>query len=213
VTALLIDGPDSAHTSVILAHGAGAAMDTPFMAAMADGLAEAGVRVVRFEFPFMAARRQGRKPPPDRLPVLQACFRAVVAEVRDRFTPARLVIGGKSMGGRVAALVADETGVAGVMALGYPFHPSGKPGRAEGRTGVVERLQTPMLICQGERDGFGNRGFVDALPLSPSVRLHWIPDGDHSLVPRKASGLSAAETWRTAVSAMVAFVERLPNHA
>lgn len=188
-------------------------MDTPFMATMAHGLSGAGLLVVRFEFPFMAARREGRRPPPDRLPVLQAVFADVVAEVRRRYAPTTLAIGGKSMGGRVATLVADSLGVDGVMALGYPFHPSGKPELAEVRTGVVEHLQTPMLICQGERDSFGNRAFVADLALSPCVQIHWLPDGDHSLVPRKASGLSDLDNWRSAVAAMMAFTESVLGYA
>jgi predicted alpha/beta-hydrolase family hydrolase len=122
---LLLDGPSDAKTTVALAHGAGAGMDTPFLDFFAKGLASHGYRVVRFEYPYMAGqRRTSRKKPPDREPVLRETWLKVV-ELLKRESPAcenrRLVIGGKSMGGRIASLIADEAGVAGLVCLGYPF--------------------------------------------------------------------------------------------
>ncbi len=203
-------------------------MDTPFMTAIAHGLAGTGlagmglagtglsgtgVRVVRFEFPFMAARRRGQRPPPDRMPVLQATFRTVVAELRASHPSLTIFIGGKSMGGRVAAMIADEMAIAGVVVLGYPFHPTGKPGLNAARTGVVAHITTPLLICQGERDPLGNRAFVESLPLSPTVQLNWLPDGDHSFKPRQAggkprqaSGISETANWQAAIVAARAFM-------
>ena len=111
----LINGPKRAATTIVLAHGAGAGMDAPFMNFFAEGLAERGLRVVRFEFPYMAKSRQtGKKGPPDPLPILRETWLQVIK----KFGVEGLVIGGKSMGGRIASLVADEAGVAGLVCLG-----------------------------------------------------------------------------------------------
>lgn len=120
----LFSGPPTALATIALAHGAGAGMDTPFLAFFAEGLAAAGIRVARFEFSYMAQRRQtGKQRPPDREPVLRETWLAVIEQLGAR----NLVIGGKSMGGRIASLVADEAKVAGLVCLGYPFHPVGNP--------------------------------------------------------------------------------------
>jgi predicted alpha/beta-hydrolase family hydrolase len=208
---LLLTGPTDAARHIILAHGAGAPMDTPFMAFFADALAARGHCVVRFEFPYMARRRvEGGKRPPDRAPVLLDSYRAVIAEVRERFAPARLVIGGKSMGGRMASLIADAEKVDGLVALGYPFHAAGKPGYVERRLGHLPTLAVPALICQGTRDTLGCRDTVADIPMSPALRLHWLEDGDHSLKPRKSSGRTEAQNWTEAAEAIQAFVAALP---
>ena len=199
----LIDGPDDAPATVLLAHGAGAPMDSPFMASIAGGLAEKGWRVVRFEFPYMARMREtGRRQGPDRMPLLQEAFREQVRMERASWPKRPLFIGGKSMGGRVASLLIDELaanhGVRGCLCLGYPFHPPGKPLTL--RTEHLASLQTPTLILQGERDTFGKREEVESYDLSPRVQLEWISSGDHSFKPTKSSGLSEAENWATAVT-------------
>jgi hypothetical protein len=117
------------------------------------------------------------------------------------------VIGGKSMGGRMAAMLADEVGAVGLVCLGYPFHPPGKPERT--RLEALAALRTPALICQGERDPFGNRDDVAGYTLSPSVQLAWIPDGEHSFKPRKASGTTWAQNLQTAVAAVQGFLAEL----
>lgn len=200
----LFDGPPTSSPAIVLAHGAGAPMDSPFMAAIAAGLAAASHRVVRFEFPYMAARRSdGRRRPPDRQERLLETWRAVIAQLG---TP-RCVIGGKSMGGRMASLVADTMDVRGLVCLGYPFHPPGKPERT--RTAHLADLRTPCLVVQGTRDPLGKPDEVAGYTLSPAVRLHWIDDGDHSLEPRKASGRSRDDAWAEAVAAIAAFVGNL----
>jgi len=198
---LLFDGPADAALTVALAHGAGAPMDSPFMATFADGLAAAGLRVARFEFPYMEARRKdGRKRPPDRAPVLLDTWRGVIARLgRDN-----LVIGGKSLGGRMASLIADEAGVRGLVCLGYPFHPPGRPEKT--RTEHLAALKTPTLILQGTRDPLGNADDVAGYTLSPAIRVHWLADGDHGFKPRKASGYSERQNWDEAVKAIAAFV-------
>jgi hypothetical protein len=207
----LIDGPADAEATVVLAHGAGAPMDSPFMAAIAAGLAERGWRVVRFEFPYMArSRSSGRRHGPDRLPVLQEAFRHQVhLEATDH--PQRpLILAGKSMGGRVASLLADELAAAspvcGCLCLAYPFHPPGKP--LQLRTEHLAALRTPTLILQGERDSFGRRAEVETYHLSHQVQLGWIPSGDHSFTPTRSSGLSEQENWATAVEFSDAFLRK-----
>lgn len=199
----LIDGADSAPATVLLAHGAGAPMDSTFMAAIASGLAASGWRVVRFEFAYMARMREtGRRQGPDRMPMLQEAFRQQVRLERTEQPGRPVFIGGKSMGGRVASLLIDELaasdGVRGCLCLGYPFHPPGKP--LQLRTEHLAALRTPTLILQGERDTFGKREEVETYDLSPQVQLRWIPCGDHSFKPTRSSGLSEAENWATAVA-------------
>ena len=189
-------------------------MDSPFMAAIAYGLAAAGWRVVRFEFGYMARMREtGRRQGPERMPVLQEAFRQQV-RLETAAQPERPVfIGGKSMGGRVASLLVDELaasdGVRGCLCLGYPFHPPGKP--LQLRTEHLAALNTPTLILQGERDTFGKRGEVEAYALSPGVQVEWIPSGDHSFKPTKSSGLSEAGNWATAVDRCDGFLRQRLN--
>jgi predicted alpha/beta-hydrolase family hydrolase len=198
----LTDGPDAAEQVYVFAHGAGGAMDTPFMTTVARELGERGIRVVRFEFPYMAARRTGgKRGAPDREPVLLKTFREVVAELGGG---PRLFIGGKSMGGRMATLVADELKVRGAVVFGYPFHPPGQPNNL--RTAHLEKLTTPMLVLQGERDVFGTRDDVAGYRLSPQIRIEWIPDGDHSLKPRAKSGTTERENLLHAIDAAAKFM-------
>ena len=197
----LFDGPAEAVLTVVLAHGAGAPMDSPFMNAIAVGLARAGLRVARFEFPYMRARRHaGRRGVPDREPVLLAAWRAAVSVMGGGD---RLVIGGKSMGGRIASMVADELHVHGLICLGYPFHPPGKPTQL--RVKHLENLRTPALFLQGSRDIFGGREEVARYRLSGEIRLHWLEDGDHSFKPRARSGRTEQANLAEAVAAAARF--------
>ena len=208
---LLIDGPASAPVTVALAHGAGAPMDSAFMVAFSEGLAERGLRCVRFEFPYMAQRRDdGKKRPPNRAPILLETWRAVI----DHLGRDNLVIGGKSMGGRMASMVAREledegAPVKGLVCLGYPFHPPGKPEKAEGRMAHLLDIKTPTLILQGARDTFGGIDQVPDLPLSDAIRVQWLEDGDHGFKPRKKSGRSEAQNWAEAIDAMAAFAREI----
>ncbi|GGX73358.1 alpha/beta fold hydrolase [Saccharospirillum salsuginis] len=198
-----IDGPDSA-TTLVLAHGAGAPMDSDFMNDITRLLNDRGIRVARFEFPYMIERRQtGKKRPPDRAPKLLDSYNAILDELGH---PERLFIGGKSMGGRMATLVATQRPVAGVCVLGYPFHPPGKPDKL--RLDHLGDIQCPTLICQGERDALGKREEVDGYDLPEAIQLHWLPDGDHSLKPRKASGHTLEENLANAADALVDFINR-----
>ena len=201
---LLIDGSAGAST-IVLAHGAGAPMDSPFMQRIAIDLAGRGFRVVRFEFDYMHARRAGAgRRPPDRAPRLRERWLQVLERVGNA---AELVIGGKSMGGRIASMLADEVGARGLVLLGYPFHPPGRPERL--RTAHLAGLQTPTLIVQGTRDALGSRDEIAGYELSPQIRLAFIEDGDHSLKPRVRSGHTLDESLERAVAEIADFVRAL----
>jgi predicted alpha/beta-hydrolase family hydrolase len=183
-------------------------MDSPFMNTMARGLADRSLgmaRVARFEFPYMRSRREGRgNRPPDREPVLLQTWRDAVEALGGGD---RVVIGGKSMGGRMASLVADEIGVRGLVCLGYPFHPPGKPESL--RVKHLGALRTPTLIVQGTRDALGTREEVEGnilSMLSPAIRLVWLEDGDHSFKPRVSSGHTGAGHLAAAVEAVAGFI-------
>ncbi len=180
-------------------------MDTPFMAKIAAGVADCGVRVVRFEFPYMAARRKGvRRGAPDREPVLLDSWRSVIEHLGGG---RKLVIGGKSLGGRMASLIADEVRARGLICLGYPFHPPGNPERL--RTKHLASLETPTLVVQGERDPFGGREEVGAYELSPKIRIAWLTDGDHSFRPRARSGAAEKGNLGTAITLVCEFIAGL----
>ena len=202
---LRIDGADDPGArTVVLAHGAGAPMDSPFLETVAHTWAAAGLRVVRFEFPYMAARRRdGKRKPPDREARLIDAWLAVIGHLGD----GDLIIGGKSMGGRIASMVADRAGARGLVCLGYPFHPPGRPEKT--RVGHLADLRTPTLVCQGERDLMGTRADVDTYCLSPAIRLHWLADGDHGFKPRKASGRCEDDNLHDAIATALRFIEAL----
>ena len=188
MTSFLIAGPADATTTLLLAHGAGAPMDSAWMNAIAEKLTERRVMTVRFEFGYMAARREGQRKPPPRGETLMPEYLAAVEALGAK---GKLFIGGKSLGGRVASMVADalfrDGKIAGLVCLGYPFHPPGQPDKL--RTRHLESLSIPALICQGTRDPFGTRDEVARYPLSPSTELFWLEDGDHDFKPRKPYSL------------------------
>jgi uncharacterized protein len=193
MTDFLFDGPEGAAFTVMLAHGAGAPMDSASLNATTKALVAAGFRVARFEFGFMAARRKGERKPPPRAETVIPEYEAAVAELGAK---SGLIIGGKSMGGRVASMAADklfaEKKIVGLLCLGYPFHPPGKPQQL--RTKHLEALKVPALICQGTRDEFGTKDEVPGYRLSDAIELFWLEDGDHDLKPRKGiSGFSTAD--------------------
>jgi predicted alpha/beta-hydrolase family hydrolase len=194
-----------AAATLILAHGAGAPMDSDWMNDMAARLAAQGVNVLRFEFAYMAQRRlDGGKRPPNPAPKLLECWREVYAEVR-RHVAGRLAIGGKSMGGRMASLLADELGADALVCLGYPFYAVGKPEKP--RVEHLASLKTRTLILQGERDALGNREAVEGYALSPSIEVCWLVAGDHDLKPLKASGFSHEQHLATAAGKVVSFLQ------
>lgn len=202
-------GAADAAWTLLLAHGAGAGMETAFLAQITDLIVESGVRVVRFEFGYMASRRRtGKKKPAPKAETLVPEFAAAVEAVHAAGIAGRLAVGGKSMGGRVASLVADDLfadgKIGGLVCLGYPFHPPGMPEKT--RTAHLEGLSCPTLVVQGERDPFGNRNEVATYKLSPAIELCWIGDGDHDLGPRGSSGFTRKGNLAAAASAATLFL-------
>ncbi|MDO8432382.1 MAG: alpha/beta fold hydrolase [Candidatus Binatus sp.] len=204
---LLINGPKKAALTLVLAHGAGAPMDSRFMNIVAEGVADsrADTRVARFEFPYMQkTRATGRRSAPDLAPVLLESWRAVIAELGNADT---MVIGGKSMGGRMASMIADDAGVRGLVCLGYPFHAPGRPDVP--RIAHLQKLRTRALILQGTRDSFGSPEEVEGYKLSRTIRVEWIEDGDHSFKPRARSGRTEKQNLEHAIAQIVDFLDSL----
>lgn len=211
---LLWTVPAGAHATVLLAHGAGAPMDSSFMNRIAEGLAADGIAVARFEFAYMAKRRTlGKKYPPPKADKLISEFTAAIAAVLaapERVGP--VVIGGKSMGGRVAAMTACtplDGRVVGVACLGYPFHGPGRP--EEIRLTPLQGGRLPTLILQGERDEFGNRAEVETLDIGSLARFEWIEDGSHDFGPRGSSPATLKSNIAHACAALAAFASGLPE--
>ncbi|MEZ8573384.1 alpha/beta fold hydrolase [Vibrio splendidus] len=198
---VIIDGEDNPITFVF-AHGAGAGMDHEFMQSVAKGLAFKGIRVIRFNFPYMIKRAEdGKRRPPDRAPKLLEAYQDII----EQCDADKLVIGGKSMGGRMASHLSEVDKVAAMACLGFPFHPPGKPEKYKGEH--LAELQKPCLILQGERDTFGKREEFADFDLSDSIRVEFIPDGDHSFKPRKSSGYTEQQNIALTVEKLSAFIK------
>jgi uncharacterized protein len=212
VTEFAYQGPKrGADRAVLLAHGAGADMDAAALTVVADALAGARIPSLRFNFPYRSAGRRG----PDRPPVLQAAVREAASELtaRAKVPPERLVLGGRSMGGRICSLVAgdedDPLPALGLVLLGYPLHPPGKPDQL--RVEHFPRLRMPVLFASGTRDSFGTPEELEqhAEQVKGRVSFHWIETGDHGFKPLKASGLTAASALADVATAVVGFVQKL----
>ncbi len=184
-------GPESPFATLVLAHSAGAPMDSGWMNEACRLLGDRGIRTARFEFAYMAGRRGGTRRPPPKAELSMGEYRDAVAEIAE-IAGSPVAIGGKSYGGRVASLVADalhaEGTVTGLVCLGYPFHPPQKPEAL--RTAHLLTLQTPALICQGTRDPFGGTDEVPGYGLPGTIEVRWF-DGDHDVQPRTRLALVA----------------------
>lgn len=201
----LIDGKEGLYTCVF-AHGAGAPMDSEFMNKFSQGLALLGIKVIRFEFPYMQERRlNGKKRPPNRQPELIACFEQVLSEIDGPY-----VLLGKSMGGRMASILAaqqpESANIKAVVAVGYPFHPQGKPEKL--RTEHLPQLNVPMAIMQGTRDALGDKELVEGLKLPTNIEINWLEDGNHDLKPRVKSGFKHEQHIQSAIQSTAAFIKR-----
>ncbi|MCF7504438.1 alpha/beta fold hydrolase [Vibrio sp. L3-7] len=202
---VIIDGEDYPIT-FIFAHGAGAGMDHEFMQSVAKGLALKEIRVIRFNFPYMIKRAEdGKRRPPDRAPKLLEAYQEIIEQV----DADKLVIGGKSMGGRMASHLSELDKVAAMACLGFPFHPPGKPEKYKGEH--LAELEKPCFILQGERDTFGKREEFEGFDLSDSIRVEFIPDGDHSFKPRKSSGYTEQQNIALTVEKLSAFIKEVLN--
>jgi predicted alpha/beta-hydrolase family hydrolase len=198
---------DRAVAALVLAHGAGGGQQSRFMVQAASALAARGITVGTFDFPYMA---QGRSVP-DKGPVLEAYWRDVIDAARRHpaFAGLPLFIGGKSMGGRIASQVAAQhvDGIAGLVYLGYPLHPPGRPGQRRDRH--LPDVAEPMLFVQGTRDQFGTADEIrELLPrLNPRATLFAVQDGDHSFKVRVSVTGKRAEAVLTEIfDAVVSFV-------
>jgi uncharacterized protein len=198
VTAVVYSAPPRkrAGISLLLAHGAGGTQMSPFMVEFASGLAERGIDAVTFNFGYSEQRRKL----PDRNDKLEACWRAMIAAARSgaivpELARSALAIGGKSMGGRIASQVAavDPEGIAGLVLLGYPLHPPGRPDQL--RTRHLPAISVPMLIVQGERDAFGTPHELRPVlrKLKAKSQLYVVEGGDHSFKVPKSAGIPQAQ--------------------
>lgn len=189
---------------VIFAHGAGAGMSSPFMEEMANSLAKIGLEVVRFNFPYMEkSQNDGRRRPPDRMPIILEAFQSVIDQYAGSEVP--LYLAGKSMGGRAASMLIEDSSAAACFVFGYPFHPRGKPERI--RTEHLVDNSKPVVIFQGDRDPMGSILEVNGYNLANSVRLYWLNDGDHDLKPRKSSGFTYEAHKASVIHAIKGYID------
>jgi len=211
VTALVYSPPEPSRraATLILAHGAGAPQSSAFMVDFARGLARRGCQAVTFNFPYT---EQGRRLP-DRAPTLEACFRDVIVAIRARagLGTGPLVIGGKSMGGRIASHLAAQglADLAGLVALGYPLHPPGRPEQL--RALHLARIRQPMLIVQGSRDAFGTPEELRLAlgPLGATATLQVVEGGDHSFKVPKRGPITQEEVFERVQDEIARWIGRL----
>lgn len=197
---------DDGYCTLILAHGAGAAMDSPFMNALSALLLEQGISVLRFEFPYMAQRRvDAVRRPPNQMAVLQDAWRAVFQQMQVQ-AGGPIVLAGKSMGGRVASMLADELRPSALICYGYPFYPARQPEKP--RTEHLRTLRTPTLIVQGERDALGKREVVETYSLSPAIEIEWLAHADHDLKPLLRSGFTHEHAMQHAAQRTAEFIKK-----
>ena len=200
-----VDG-NASDTIVIFAHGAGAGMDSDFMMQMASELSKKNVQVFRFNFNYMQINKdEGKRRPPERMPRLVDHFEKIIAQITSSHPSKKVLLMGKSMGGRVAAILCEHLTfpVDGVICLGYPFI-SIKGGNP--RLEPLENCQVPVHIIQGERDRFGNVQQVRDWVLPKTVTFSWVPDGDHSFEPRKRSGYTWEQNLQFSIDEIVEFI-------
>jgi len=205
----LLQVPPAARACVVLAHGAGAGMAHPFMAAVADGLAERGIATLRYQFPYM---ERGSKRP-DAPSIAHAAVRAAVAAASRLVPELPLVAGGKSFGGRMssqAQAASPLPGVRGIAFLGFPLHPAGRPSDQRGQH--LLEVQVPMLFLQGTRDELADVQLVQALAqrLGPRATLRLFENADHSFHVPVRSGRTDAEVRRELLDALAAWIDVNP---
>lgn len=200
----LLRRPTTAHALLVLAHGAGAGMRHPFLQKVAEELGARGVATLRYQFPYMEAG--GRRP--DRAPVAQSTVRSAVAAGVAQAGGLPVLAGGKSFGGRMtsqAAAGAPLEGVCGLVFLGFPLHPAGRPGAD--RAAHLADVTVPMLFVQGTRDALADLDLLrPALdPLGSRARLHVVDGGDHSFRVLKRSGRTDGQVMAELADAVAAF--------
>jgi predicted alpha/beta-hydrolase family hydrolase len=213
ITELELQGPRrGADRAVLLAHGAGSDMNAATLTTFADALAVAGVPAMRFNFPYRSAGKRA----PDRAAVLAAATREAAAELarRTRLPPDRLVLGGRSMGGRYASLAVgdadDPLPALGLALLGYPLHPPGRPDQL--RVDHFARVRVPVIFVSGTRDTLADAALLraHAKRIAGPVAFHWIESADHGFKPLRSSGLTIEAALTAAANTVVAWVAALP---
>ncbi len=177
-SSFLLNGSwDSSQPLFIFAHGAGLGMDSPWIEMVTQAIIYQDINLLRFEFPYMAERRKtGKKKFPDKTPLLLESWKSVYQYAQKK-TSAPIFIGGKSMGGRMASLIADQLKPRGLICLGFPFHAPYKD--PQDRISHLKKIKTPTLICQGTRDPMGNYKEVHTYDLSSQIKIHWLEDANH----------------------------------
>ncbi len=207
-TAVFEPSPSGDRLLLVLAHGAGGHRDHPGMRALSGEFQRRGIAVVRFNFPY----RENSSGAPDRMPVLKQCMAAVIEHARAEIGPQRLVIGGRSMGGRVASVLAAEgSACEGVLLLGYPLHPAGKPEQL--RDADLHQIRVPVLCLNGTRDALCRRELMERSleRLSGSWTQHWIEAADHSFHVTRGSGRTDSEVLAEIGAATAAWISKLPT--
>jgi uncharacterized protein len=207
VSGLLI-APRDARACYVLAHGAGAGMEHPFMAAAANGLAERGIATLRYRFPYM--ERGSKRPDSPR--VAHAAVRAAVGQASRLMPALPLVAGGKSFGGRMtsqAQAAAPLPGVRGLAFLGFPLHPAGRPSNE--RAEHLFQVHTPMLFLQGTRDQLADAKLMQGLVehLGERATLKLLQDADHSFHVPARSGSNDAQVREEMLDALAGWIEGL----
>ena len=213
-------GPDSGPI-FIFAHGAGADMHSDFMTMFAEKLSKKGIRVIRFNFPYMIKREEdGKRRPPDRAPKLLAAFEDTIKEISQRNKNIPVFIGGKSMGGRMSSMLLagnalkekeDQLPILGAACLGFPFHAPKKD--PKDRLDHLKNLSQPLLVVQGTRDTMGTKeeveGYLREEKISATIQLKWLEDGNHDLKPRVVSGFCHQDHINRAVDLVADFILRI----
>jgi hypothetical protein len=214
VTDYAWQGPKrGADRAVLLSHGAGSDMNGAALCAVADALAAAGIPSLRFNYPYRTAGKRA----PDRPKVLESATREAAAELarRSKLTPAQLVLGGRSMGGRYCSMVVgaaeDAVPALGLLMLGYPLHAAGRP--EQPRAEHFPRLTVPVLFVSGTRDAMAGKPELTsaARRIVGPVTFHWLDTADHGYRPLKASGRTAGDVLDEVAAVAVDWVRVLPG--
>ena len=203
---ILINGPKEAKNILLLAHGAGAPMDSMFMNTISDGLNNNGIITFRFEFPYMEKRRSGKNTFPDKLDVLCDFYKKIYFNIKKANPDKNIWLGGKSMGGRVSTLISRSLDIKGVIVFGYPFHPINKLDKL--RLKSLQLSGPPILIIQGTRDKFGTITEVKKYKIHKNNTIFWIKDGDHSYNTLKKSELSSKDAIVQAYNEASIFIKK-----
>lgn len=211
MTQQILMANEQADALLIFAHGAGADMNHEYIENVASSVLQLNLSVVRFNFPYMEKRQQdGKRRPPDRMPKLVSCYRDVIEKLD---TDLPIFIGGKSMGGRVAATIAEdhqflsEYNIKGIICWGYPFHPAKKPESL--RLEPLQNTKVPVLVLQGDRDALGSKGEIENYTLSPACQVNYFADGDHDLKPRVKSGYTLLQHQNEAIKKIREFIDEI----